>query len=157
MDHWDRAKSRARLDKNIRKIKPLFDFMKHVQSTKGWIQTSRETLGMSLSQLGHRAKLSQPRLSRLEKAEIAGDLKVSSLQKMAEALDMEFVYAFVPRDSFEKMVQKQARKTAQKRMTRLNQTMRLEQQEMTKADQQKMLADLTQKILMNETKHLWDV
>ena len=48
---------------------------------------------MSARQLGKCAKIYRSRASGLVNAELDGDLKLSSLKKIAEAIDMHFVYA----------------------------------------------------------------
>jgi predicted DNA-binding mobile mystery protein A len=113
-------------------------------------------LGLSNNKLGKRVGIDQSRISRLENAEIEGDLKLSSLKKIAEGLNMQFVYCFVPEESLEQMVNKQAKKIAQKRLNKVNQTMRLEDQELSDDAKAKVLKDLTQKILVEEPKDFWD-
>ena len=54
-----------------------------------------------------------------------------TLKKIAEGLNMKFVYGFVPETTLEDVVQKQARKIATNHTHRLNRTMRLEQQELS--------------------------
>lgn len=125
-------------------------------SEVGWIRTFREALGMSAKQLGKRVGLGQPRISRLEGAEIEGDLKLSTLKKIAEGLNMKFVYAFIPEQGLETMVYEQARKIAIKRMAKVNHTMRLEEQELSNEQKAKTLDDLIQKILIEEPKDFWD-
>ena len=77
--------SREQLD---RKLEPLRDLAVSGMPKQGWIRTIRDALGMSSAQLGKKAGLGQPRISRLEHAEKTGDLKVSSLQKIANAFGM---------------------------------------------------------------------
>ncbi|MGX5858296.1 mobile mystery protein A [Dyadobacter jiangsuensis] len=150
MTYWDKKLVRQQLDEKIAKISvPTFQ--------KGWIKVVREALGMSARQLGKRAKIDQSRVSRLENAELDGDLKLSSLKKIAEAMDMHFVYAFVPQSSLESAVNKQAVKIASNRMARVNHTMRLELQELSDEEKAKALSDLVQKILIEDPKDFWDL
>ena len=151
MTYWDKKLIREQLDKRLKHLfSPLY------QTDMGWIKSIREALGMSTQQLAKRVGIDQSRISRLENAEIGGDLKLSSLKKIADGLDMQFVYGFVPRTGLEDMVQEQARKVALKRMAKVNHTMRLEEQELTNDEKAKSFADLVQKILIENPKDFWD-
>ena len=151
MNYWDKKLIREQLDKRLTSsIIPL------LQSDHGWIKLLREALGMSTTQLAKRVGIDQSRISRLENAEIDGDLKLSSLKKIAEGLNMRFVYGFIPQSSLEDLVKEQARKIAQKRMGRVNHTMRLEDQELTMEEKAKAFDDLVLKILVEDSKDFWD-
>lgn len=152
MTYWDKKLTREQLDERLNWLKPLT-----AHNEKGWIKTLREALGMSTKQLGKKVGIDQSRISRLENAEIEGDLKLSSLKKIAEGLNMKFVYCFIPEEGLEQMVTNQATKIARKRLNKVNQTMRLEDQELSDESKAKVLKDLTQKILVEEPKDFWDL
>jgi predicted DNA-binding mobile mystery protein A len=152
MTYWDRKLIREQLDGKLNSLKGLAS----QAPERGWIRVIREALGISSQQLAKRIGFNQSRISRLEKAEPKGDLKLSSLKKIADALDMNLVYGFVPKESLESLVQKQARKVALKRMRKLNHTMRLEKQELSDEEKEKALENMIQKILIEEPKDLWD-
>lgn len=152
MGYWERKLIRQQIDSKLMQIKEL----RQLKAEPGWIKLIREALGMTTTQLGKRAGIDQSRITRLEKAETEGDLKLSSLKKMAEGLDMQFVYAFVPKTSLENMVQEQAMKIALKRMQKVSHTMKLEDQELSETEKVKALEDLVQKILIEEPKDFWD-
>lgn len=152
MTYWDRKLIWEQLDARLQKLSILRGF---AMPEKGWIKAIREGLGMTTSDLAKKAKLSQSRISRLEKAESDGDLKLSSLRKMAEGLGMTLVYGFVPKATLEAEVRAQARKIALRRMEKLNHTMRLEDQEITELEKKKALDDLVEKILHNPPKDFW--
>ena len=153
MNYWDKKLVREQLDKRLSLLK---NFTSSATPQPGWIKTSREALGMSADQLGQRAGLDQSRVSRLESAEKAGNLKLSSLQKIAKGLRMQFVYGFVPEGTLEEMVQAQAKAIALKRMKRLSGTMRLEKQGLGEEEQKKALKDMIEQILMEPPKDFWD-
>ena len=150
MNYWDKKLVREQLDKKLKIQLAAF------YTDQGWIKLIREALGMSTQQLAKRVGIDQSRISRLENAEIDGDLKLSSLKKIADGLDMQFVYGFIPKDSLEGMVREQAKKIALKRMGRINHTMRLEEQELTNDEKLKSFDDLVQKILIENPKDFWD-
>lgn len=152
MDYWDKKLIREQLDSKLEKLKILYSGL---LPTTGWIRVIREALGMTTADLAKRVKLDQSRITRLENAEIDGDLKISSMKKIAQGLNMKFVYGFIPEDSLEQIVQDQARKIAQKKLMKVDHTMRLEDQELNQIDKEKSLEDLIQKILLNDMKGLW--
>ena len=153
MNYWDRKVVREQLDKRIESLKV---FLSSGMPQQGWIKTIREALGLSARQLGKKAGFDQSRISRLENAEKNGNLKVSSLEKIAKGLNMRFVYGFVPEESLEQMVRAQAERIALKRLKTLNITMRLEKQELSSEEQKKALKDMIEKILVEQPKDFWD-
>ena len=152
MKYWDRKLIREQLDQKLVNYKNL----PPVAQETGWIKLIREALGMSARQLGKKVGIDQSRISRLEAADTEGDLKLSSLKKIAEGLNMKFVYAFVPEESLEQTVQQQAEKIALKRLNRVSHSMMLEDQELSYSDKQSALETLKQKIMINEPKDFWD-
>lgn len=152
MSYWDKKLIREQLDK---KLIPLKVLAKSGMSETGWIKTIREALGMSAKDLAKKVGIDQSRISRLENAEKNGNIKLSSLQKIAQGLDMEFVYGFVPKDNLETMVRQQANKIAHEKMKRLSHTMRLELQELSEEEKKSALKDMIDKILIEEPKNFW--
>ena len=123
----------------------------------GWIRTIRSALGMSMSQLANRLNLSQPRIHAIERAEVDGTITMNTLRKVAEALDCELVYAFIPREGLEAMRQQQARSVAEKLMDRVSHTMALEKQEVSKETTEFQLQELINELLNEHPKKLWEV
>lgn len=152
MNYWDKKVICEQLDKKLAFLK---NFAALGMPPKGWIKAIREALGLSASQLGKKAGIDQSRVSRLENAEKDGNLKLSSLQNIAKALNMKFVYGFVPEDTLEALVRNQAKRIALKRLETLDSTMRLEKQALSKEDQKKALNDMIEKILIDPPKDFW--
>lgn len=153
MNYWEKKVTREQLDKRLSSLR---DFAASGVPQQGWIRTIREALGLSAAQLGKMAGFHQTRISRLEGAEKNGDLKLSSLQKIAKGLNMRFVYGFVPEGSLEAMVRARAEKIALKRLRQLSSTMRLEKQALSDEDKKKALNDMIEKILIDNPKDFWD-
>ena len=63
----------------------------------GWARSIREVLGMTKEQLGARVGLTVSAISTLERSERNGVITIRSLQRLAEGLDCDLVYAIVPR------------------------------------------------------------
>jgi transcriptional regulator with XRE-family HTH domain len=82
----------------IKSYQKKFDNLKKVTKEKplqGWIKTIRELLSMTTAQFSKKLKISQPRLVFMEKNE--KNLKLSTMEKIADELNCDFVYALVPR------------------------------------------------------------
>jgi predicted DNA-binding mobile mystery protein A len=152
MNTWEEKLIREQLDKKIKSWKILLTPENRLTP---WIKSIRMALGMTLQDLADRMGTDKARISRIEKAETEGDLRISTLKKVAEALEMEFVYGFLPKDSLESMVKNQARKIAVSTISKVNYSMRLEDQELSKEERQKALNDLEQKILMEPPIDFW--
>jgi predicted DNA-binding mobile mystery protein A len=140
------------LDETMSRYKPL----EAVQLRKGWIRAIRDALGMTGEQLAKRLGVNKQRVSRLERDEVLGKVTLKTLHKVAGALDCRFVYGFVPRESLERMVEKNARALAAKRMKRSNQTMRLEKQELSEKEQREAFEVIVGDITSTMPRSLWD-
>lgn len=95
----------------------------------GWIRTVRTALGMSASQLAKRLGVTQQAVANTERNERKGTVSLSTLAKVAEALDCELVVEFRPKTSLEETVRRQATNKATAERSRVVHTMRLEAQE----------------------------
>jgi|GEM_PF-1469464 len=78
----------------------------------GWITTIRRAIGMSTGELARRMAISQQRASQLERAEMQGSVRLSTLRGVAAALNCQLLYVFVPNEPLEDMVRQQARRKA---------------------------------------------
>lgn len=127
------------------------------QTSAGWIQSARLALGMSLRQLAERVGVSVSALTNFEKREQTDAVTLATLKKAANAMDMELVYYFKPKDgSIKNAVEKQARKKAQEILNQSNQTMKLEDQETNSSSQELELERLTKDIMSKMPQNLWD-
>lgn len=113
----------------IDRLHPAFASLRQLPSLKqGWIATIRTAVGMPQEILGKRLHLAKQRVSLLEQRERSGDIKLSQLRDAAEALNCDLVYALVPREPLEKMVQRRAREIAKRELSAVERTMQLEDQ-----------------------------
>jgi predicted DNA-binding mobile mystery protein A len=113
----------------------------YIRPRSGWIQAIRTGLGMSTTDLAKRLGVAPSTVLRIEKSEAAGTASLESLNKMAEALGCDFVYAFVPRQTLEQTVEDRAQQLARKKVMRTQRNMALEDQ----AVQREMLEKLVQR------------
>ena len=152
MNYWDKKLLREQLDS---KLSTLKGFTAQGLKSIGWIKTIREALGMTSTNLASRVGVNQSRIIHMEKAESDGNIKISTMEKIADALDMDFVYGFVPRTSLNEMVRQQAKKIALHKMERLDNTMRLELQELSSEEKERALKDMIDRILIDGPKDFW--
>jgi predicted DNA-binding mobile mystery protein A len=85
---------------------------------------------MNGRQLAERMGVVRSHLSRIEEAEMRDAVSLKTLQRAAEALGCELVYAFVPRDgkTLEEIVHERAREVAKRVVERVATNMALEAQ-----------------------------
>jgi predicted DNA-binding mobile mystery protein A len=123
----------------------------------GWIKAIRTALGMSARQLGNKLNITRQGVQEMEKREKDGAITLQSLREVARALDMNFVYGFVPKDgSFEALIDRKARELATRIVTRTSQSMRLEDQENSPRRIEKAIEERTEAIRNEIPKTLWD-
>lgn len=100
----NRTVERRRLDQRLTGLQEVFG----APPPMGWVSAVRRALGMSIVDLATRMGLSASRVKQLERAEREGSIRLSQLRRLAGALNCEFHYVVLPRESLEKMVQRQA-------------------------------------------------
>lgn len=145
--------AREQLDETLKQFVPLRTV---IPPRKGWVRAIRDALGMTGGQLAIRLNANRQRVSRIEQDEKLGKITIKTLRSVAEALGCEFVYGFVPRQTLEDTVRNQARYVAKKRMSRSDQMMRLEKQELSEDEREKVLERMITDITNTMPKLLWD-
>jgi predicted DNA-binding mobile mystery protein A len=142
------------LDKRFARLKPLTN--EAVRPSRGWIRAIREALGMTTGQLAKRLGVHQPRVIELERGESTGNITVKSLERAAEALGCRLVYTFVPEEPLTDTIRKRASVIADQQLAFVEQTMRLEEQEVSdKALRNEAHQRLVEKLLRRPAR-LWD-
>lgn len=148
----DGALARKNLDKRLAPMDPHA----FARPPRGWIRAIREALGMTTSQLAQRLRIAQPSVVGLEKAEASKAITLESLERVARALDCSLVYALVPRQSLETLVQERAREAAQERLRRISHSMTLEDQRVGEEDERAQLERLARQLIDGPGSALWD-
>ncbi len=123
---------------------------------KGWISEIRRALGMSASHLATRLNVTGPAVSQYEKGEVNRTITLETLEKVAAALGCEFVYALVPKVSLDDLLQRRARRLATEMIERTSHSMHLEQQDVSENESKKQIEDLTQQLLADKPRTLWN-
>ncbi len=99
-----------------------------VRPPRGWIRAIRDGLGMTTSQLAKRMGVTQPRISELERAEVAGRVSMESIERAAQAMGCRVVYALVPLAPLGDVLRKRAEVFAEREVSAIEQSMKLEDQ-----------------------------
>ncbi|HET8699982.1 MAG TPA: mobile mystery protein A [Gammaproteobacteria bacterium] len=149
----DRASARENLD---RRLNPLRNCDLFSRPPRGWIKAIREALGMTTVQLAHRLNISQPSAVGLEKAEASKTITLATLERVARALDCTLVYALLPREPLDTLVQDRARHAARERLRTISHSMALEDQRVREADERIQLERLVQQLINRPGSRLWD-
>ena len=142
------------LDRKIVKYKGLEEI---VIPPTGWIYSIRQALNMSLKQLGNRLSITPQSVKEIEEREKNKTVSLKVLQQVAVALDMNFVYGFIPKGyTLEKMIEKKANALAMHIVQRTSINMSLEDQKNSDERINRAIKDKTEEIKNEVPKYIWD-
>ncbi|TPK60656.1 mobile mystery protein A [Mesorhizobium sp. B2-3-3] len=127
-----------------------------VTPSRGWTKAIREALGMTTRQLAERMGVAPSRVTTIEKAEALGAITLKTLRETAEALDCQFVYAFVPTKALDDILHDQAERKVRNELAHLNHTMRLENQAVNAEDLEGQKRRIVADYLSHFSRKLWD-
>ncbi len=140
-----------------KKLEPFKSFEAIVIPPKGWINAVRSALNMTLRQYGKKLNISPQSVKELEEREANGSITVKTLKEAGQALNLKFVYGFIPLEgSIERMIEKKSAEIARDIILRTSQSMKLEDQENAEERLKKALEAKTRDLIDNLPKYLWD-
>ncbi len=146
---------RNQLDRKITAFKNLQGL---VIPPSGWVYSIRKALNMSLRQLGERMGITAQSVKEIETREKNASISIGVLSQVGKALDMKFVYGFIPGDdTLEKMIEKQARKVAQQIVLRTSASMDLEAQRTSDENIQRAVEEKAKELIAKIPRYLWDL
>jgi len=149
----DRALARKHLDK---KLSPLRGSKELLRPPKGWVKAIRDSLGMTAEQLARRIGVTKPRVYEIERSELNGAITLDSLERAARAMDCQLVYALVPRQPLQNMVEQRALLEAKRRVRAAAHTMALEDQAVDEKDLREQIEALAKELLNQRGSTLWE-
>jgi predicted DNA-binding mobile mystery protein A len=153
----DTSKQRLLIEQADRKLAAFRPLGTITIPEKGWINTIRVALRMSLRQLGNRLGISPQSVKEIEVRESKGSITLKGLKEVGAVLDMQLVYGFIPKgQSIEYMIEKRAMEIAKEIVLRTSNTMQLEDQENSKERIEKSIKNKTEEIKTEMPKYLWD-
>lgn len=149
----ERALARIQLDKGLN---PLRDSDALVRPIKGWVKAIREALGLTAEQLARRVGVSKPRVYEIEKSEMSGSITLHSLERAAHALECQLVYALVPKQPLQEIVEARAMAIANELVRSSAHSMMLEDQAVDEETNLELIDQLAKELLNQRASRLWD-
>lgn len=113
---------------------------------EGWIKYMRSALGLTLEELAKLLSVTKASVAQAERREVDGEVSLSTLKKMAEAMDCDLVYAFVPRKNMNTFIHDKAMDKARKALKIADLHMKLENQKV-QGDEHERVERLAKKFL----------
>ncbi|MBT3984303.1 MAG: mobile mystery protein A [Bacteriovoracaceae bacterium] len=96
--------------------------------SKGWIQYIRKAMGLTIEELAKLTGLSARTVAQAQSREVEGKITLSTLKKMADAMECDLVYSLIPKKSVTETIKNKAREKARKRLAEAGLHMKLEDQ-----------------------------
>jgi predicted DNA-binding mobile mystery protein A len=152
-----RNKRKLLIEQLDQKLQPFSQARKVLVPERGWINTIRTTLNMTMAQVGTKLKITRQGVKSIEESEANGTISLNSLKDVANAMDLKLVYALVPKDgTINDLIQKKAENLAQKIVLRTNQNMKLEDQGIGDEKIAETIKELADELKREMKKSLWD-
>lgn len=145
---------REQLDTKIAMFSKLDDV---VIPPQGWIFSIRQGINMSLRQLGKRLSITPQSVKEIEVREKNGTISIKVLRQVAAALNMKFVYGFIPSEkTLEGMIERRAEALARSIVERTSVQMGLEDQKNSPERIEKAIKEKAAELKTDMPKILWD-
>ena len=152
-----RNKKQLLIEQLDQKLKPFQKTEVVLVPDKGWINTIRTTLNMTMVQLGAKLGVTKQGVNKIEDSQAKGTISLNSLKEVGTALELKLVYGFVPKDgTINNLINLKAEKLAKKIVLRTNQNMKLEDQGIGDEKINKTIKELADEIKREMRKSLWD-
>ncbi len=139
-------KNELSLSQIERRLDSLRAVKDKAQVKDGWIKFMRNALGLTLNDLSKLVSLSRIRIIQAERREIEGKVTIATLKKMAEAMDCDLVYAFVPKKDIKTTIYDKAFEKARKTLGLADLHMKLEDQKV-EGDEKERIERLAKKFI----------
>ncbi len=75
----------------------LVEYFFNCDIRTNWLERARSALFLSINRVAQKAGVSKQYLYKIERSEHTGNIKISTIKKIAEAMDCELVYAIRPK------------------------------------------------------------
>lgn len=124
---------------------------------EGWLALMRKALGMSGAQVASRMGVTRAAIYQAERNEKDGAITIKQMEKLAESLGGRFVYAIVPQESVEDVIQRQALLKAKARIGRASAHMALESQSLSAQQTRQKIEDYARELVRTMPPDFWEV
>ena len=124
---WNRKRqlARQRLDEKLALLRPAD---RHIAPSSGWIRALRDALGMPTEHLAQLVGVRRQSIGDLEASEARGSITLDTLRRVGAAMDCTLVYALVPNQPLQDIVETRAQTLAHAARAATAHTMALEDQ-----------------------------
>ena len=96
-------------------------------------------------------------MKQIEQREKRGSVSLNVLRQVGLALDMKFVYGFIPRHyTLQKMIENRAEKLALEIVQRTSASMNLEDQKLTETRIKQAIKEKAEELKLKAPRYLWD-
>ena len=134
------------IDQVDRSTAPLRLLSRSIPHT-GWLKAIRTAIGMTSAQLGRRLGVTSQSILDAEKREATGDITLTQIRKIGDALNCDLYYVLIPRVPLSKTVKDRAREIATRDAEDLSHTMALEDQQTDRALTEKQIESAVHRLL----------
>jgi len=141
------------IDKKFRSVDDLPEWLSNYPDFKDQIKLLRETLGMTQEQLGKKVNRSLRSIQQIESGEAKP--KISTLNKIAEALNAELKITLIPRKNIIEFLNEKATKKAEQLVKLTETSSALEIQSPSKKEKEARIDELRREILEKKRYSLW--
>jgi predicted DNA-binding mobile mystery protein A len=118
-----------RLHQLTQALVPFRDAESAVRPSRGWLRAIRESLGLTLEQVGRAMDRTRQDTLAFERSEAEDRITLKSLRRVAEAMGCELVYAVIPKSgTLRELAERNARQEAAQRVLAVEHSMALEAQ-----------------------------
>jgi len=142
------------IDTKFKSVDDLPQWLSNYPDFKDQIKILRETLGMTQEQLGKKVGRSLRSIQQIESGEAKP--KISTLKKIAEALNTELKIALVPRKNIIEFLNEKAAKKAEQLVKLAGTSSALEIQSPSKKEKDAQIGELRREILEKRRYSLWN-
>ncbi len=141
-----------------KKVRPWLGLRSDRVPPTGWLKAIRGALGINTRQLAARLGVRHAAILQFERREAQGKVSLETLQKVARAMRCQFIYAVVPEAPFaslESVMDAQAAEAARAMISRVDHTMRLEQQSLSPEGSSEQILELADQLKAEVDPSLW--
>jgi predicted DNA-binding mobile mystery protein A len=152
-----RSKHKLLIEQLDKKLSVFMEAKSVVVPERGWVHTVRTTFNMTMDQLGKKLGITRQGVKRIEDSESNGSITLNSLKEVAHAMDLQLVYALVPKNgTIDGLIERKVHQLATKIILRTNQNMELEDQGIGGNKLEVAINELSAEIKRELRKSLWD-
>jgi len=128
--------------------------------SSGWVRAIRGSLGMTVKQLSMRLGTSASSVTQLEEREPKKNVTLNSLEKAANAMGCDLIYAIVPKSpnkTLEDIIAQKAQESAARILKKVAHTMKLEAQSTSNEDMKKQIERTAKELQLKADSRIWDL